>query len=345
VDSTDVTAARRYTRIKTITLPGEPLSKFDIGWVDDLSRNYYLADRSNSRVVVVNVDRAEYSHSLGAGRFTGAAGSSATSGPNGVAVLPAAREVWAGDGDSTVKIIDIDSGDLIGSVHTGGTQRVDELAYDEADGIVLVANDKEPIPFVTMISTQPGHEVLGKIEFPRATRGLHQPVWSSVTGLFYLPVTEVDGQRSIGEITAIDPRRMEVTATYPVTECQPAGLSMGPDQQLCIGCSKAAVVAGFAPRSLIMDVRTGEVLATIKDVGGSDEVWYNTGSGHYYLAAAAMTGGPVLGIIDAKTLTWVENVPTAEDSHSVAADARTNRVFVPVIPGIDAPQGGVAVYE
>jgi DNA-binding beta-propeller fold protein YncE len=340
-----VTAAGRYALIKTITLPGQPLSKFDIGWVDDLSRSYYLADRSNCRVVVVNVDRAEYSNSLGAGRFTGAAESSAKSGPNGVAVLPAAHEVWAGDGDSTVKIIDIDSGDLIDNIQTGGTQRVDELAYDEVDEIVLVANDKEPIPFVTMISARPGHEVLGKIEFPRASKGLHQPVWSSTTGRFYLPVTEVDGQRSVGEITAIDPRRMQITATYPVTECQPAGLSMGPDQQLCIGCSKAAVVAGFAPRSLIMDVRTGELLATIKDVGGSDEVWYNPGTGHYYLAAAGMTGGPVLGIIDASSLTWVENVPTAEDSHSVAADARTNRVFVPVIPGTDAPNGGIAVYE
>lgn len=50
------------------------------------------------------------------------------------------------------------------------------------------------------------------------------------------------------------------------------------------------------------------------------------------------------GIIDAKTLTWLQDMSTAEDSHSVDDDARINRVFVPVIPGLVAPSG-VAVYE
>ncbi|MGH7860975.1 MAG: YncE family protein, partial [Candidatus Dormibacteraceae bacterium] len=214
----------------------------------------------------------------------------------------------------------------------------------DQDGVVLVANDQETTPFATLISTAPGHKILAKIEFPRATNGLHQPVWDPATKHFYLPVTEVDGNKATGEIAAIDPVSMKVVANHPVSECQPAGLTVGPDGQLCIGCSKGAIAAGFAPRSLIMDLRTGSVLSTLTEVGGSDEVWYNPGDKRYYLAASAMTGGPVLGVVDAERRTWVANLPTAEDAHSVAVDPRTNRVFVPVTPSPDAPNGGVAVF-
>jgi hypothetical protein len=332
-------------RVRTISLPGLPLDKFDIGWVDDESRRYYLADRSNARVVVVDVDTLEYSHSLCQGAFTGAKATGATSGPNGVLAIAGLSQVWAGDGDSTVKVIDLAKRSLIDAINTGGTYRVDELAYDDEDGIVLVANDKEKVPFATLISASPDHEILGKIPFPRASNGLHQPVWDSGTKLFYLPITEVDGIKSRGEIAAIDPRTLKVAANYPVSECQPAGLTVGPHDQLCIGCSAAAVTAGFAPRTLIMDIRTGSIIATIMNSGGSDEVWYNAGDDHYYLAAAGMTGGPVLGVIHAEVLEWIENIPTGVNAHSVAADRRTNRVFVPVGPEPGFPQGGIAVFE
>jgi hypothetical protein len=130
-----------------------------------------------------------------------------------------------------------------------------------------------------------------------------------------------------------------------VLNCQPAGLAIGPWSELCIGCSGAAIKAGFAPKSLIMKLNSGEIVGTVNEVGGSDEVWYNPSLNHYYLAAAAMTGGAVLGVVDAKTHRWIQNIPTAPEAHSVAADARTNRVFVPVIPSQDAPAGGVAVFE
>ncbi|HEX6548054.1 MAG TPA: cytochrome C nitrite reductase, partial [Candidatus Dormibacteraeota bacterium] len=307
----------RYVRIKTIELPGNPLLKFDIGWVDDQSRAYYLADRSNARVTVIDADRLEYSHGLAEGSFAGAAETGATSGPNGVAVLADRQEVWAGDGDSTLKVIEIGSRQLAATIATGGQKRVDELAYDPENGVVLAANDQEPVPFATITAVE-SREIVARVEFPRATNGLHQPVWDPSTRLFYVPVTEVDGNKATGEIAAVDASG-RVVAEYPVSECQPAGLTTGPEGELCIACSKAAIVAGFAPRSLIMDLKTGEVIARVDEVGGTDEVWYNPSLGHYYFAAAAMVGGPVLGVVDAKARRWIENIPTAPDAHSVAA--------------------------
>ena len=330
--------------IKTVELPGKPLIKFDIGWVDADTRRYYLADRSNARITVLDVDSLEYMSGLAEGLFTGVPPSGgATAGPNGVLVLPDLQQAWAGDGDSTVKIVDVKSGELIASVHTGGVNRVDELAYD-GSGVVLVANDQEEVPFATLISTEPDHRIIAKLPFPRATNGLHQPAWDPGTELFYLPVTEVDGNKATGEIAAIN-RSGELVASHPVTECQPAGLTVGPDGDLCIGCSKNAVAAGFKARTLIMKPGTGEILATVMEVGGSDEVWYNAGDDKYYAAASGMPDGPVLGVIDAGTRRWLENVPTAPDAHSVAVDSRTNRIFVPVTPTEAHPKGGIAVFE
>src|SRR5271157_5629254 len=36
--------------LATIAIPGEPLSVFDVGWVDPQSRRFFLADQSNAGV-------------------------------------------------------------------------------------------------------------------------------------------------------------------------------------------------------------------------------------------------------------------------------------------------------
>jgi len=46
-----------------------------------------------------------------------------------------------------------------------------------------------------------------------------------------------------------------------------------------------------------------------------------------------MPNGPVMGVIDAATNTWLVNVPTNTNSHSVAVDPSTNHAFVPMQAG------------
>jgi hypothetical protein len=71
----------------------------------------------------------------------------------------------------------------------------------------------------------------------------------------------------------------------------------------------------------------------ITNVGGVDEVWYNSGDNRYYLAGRDMPTGPVLGVIDAKTNQWLVNVSTGANSHSIAVDPNTNHAFVPLQSG------------
>ncbi|HJS85288.1 MAG TPA: hypothetical protein VJ779_07490, partial [Acetobacteraceae bacterium] len=291
----------------------------------------------------------------------------ALSGPDGVVVVDS-KEVWAGDGDSTAKVIDIARFQIVDTISTGGKFRVDEMAYDPRDHIIAVANNADTPPFVTLIDTQ-SRAILGKITFdgtngtPDATNtGVEQPKWSPATGLFYISVPQFGpADPTLGAISAIDPHSLSVVANFPVSNCTPAGLALGPDYQALIGCSASF---GTAPnvltQSVVIDIRNGGVRASIPQVGGSDEVWYDRGTRHYYLAARNNEDAngkivPVLGTIDALTSEFDGNVPTSTSAHSVAADPVSHHVFVPIgfpaagaldptNPCPDVTRGCIAVY-
>jgi DNA-binding beta-propeller fold protein YncE len=127
----------------------------------------------------------------------------------------------------------------------------------------------------------------------------------------------------------------------------PAGLAVGPEGRLLLGCSDDAVASGFPAQSLVMDARSGKIIATVDKVGGSDEVGYDKKLGNYYLAAAKNPGGPVLGVVDARTNEWIANLPSGQHAHSVAADPKSGRVFVAIEAhkgSADCSTGCIAVY-
>jgi len=323
----DNTAAT-YHQIALISIPGSPLTSFDISFVERSSQTYYLADRSNKAVDIINA--ASNTFETRVAGFVGFTGNNDTSGPNGVVVVHDRDEVWAGDGDSTVKVIDLRTDSIVKSISTGGTARADELAYDQRDKLILVANDADTPPFATLIDTQT-RTIVAKITFDDATAGLEQPVWDPETQLFYMSVPQTIADTG-GAAAVIDPRTRSRVGLFAVQNCEPAGLALGPNQHLLLGCGDPTAVQ-------VMDARTGAVVATISQVSGADEVWYNPGDKHYYVAARNNPTGPVLGIIDAMTDTWIQNVPTGVGAHSVAANPINDEIFVP-LRGM-----GVGVYH
>jgi len=355
-----------------VAVPDKPLTAFDISWVDASRRRYYLADRSNAGVDVVDTRTNQFVRRLQAG-FAGAdPRGNDFSGPNGVVVIHTtdslekdrdsdgdergsrARvdELWAGDGpqvlnpgeaaQSSVKVFDLSSNPpvLVATVPTGGERRSDEIAFDSRDHLIAVVNNADDPPFLSLISTTPPRKVKAKITFApgnpgfpfknTVTGGLEQPLWVERTGRLYVSVPELDGDSTKGAVAQIDPVGSNgsgptVTALFPVSDCSPAGLTLGPGLRILVGCADPS-------RSIILDAKTGAVLKTILDVGGSDEVWFNPGDEHYYLAARNDPSGPSLGIIDAGKNAFIAKVPTAFNAHSLAADQRNNHVFVPLTP-------------
>jgi DNA-binding beta-propeller fold protein YncE len=257
------------------------------------------------------------------------------------------RQIWAGDGDSSIRIIDTRTRKVVGAIPTGGKGRVDDLAYDGHDHLVIAVNNANRPPFVTFVSTLGTHQLEGRIMLAQATDGLEQPVWDSTYDLVYLAVPELHGATAQGGIAVIDAHTRKLLRMIHVQECVPAGLALGPDEHLLVGCSDDAVAAGFPAKSLILDLRSDKVVRTIREVGGSDEVWFDKRQGRYYLAAVANPGGPVLGVIDARNDRWLANLPTGPHAHSVAADPADGQVFVPIAAANAAGQcrsGCIAVF-
>ena len=163
----------------------------------------------------------------------------------------------------------------------------------------------------------------------------------------------------------IDPKTLKVIRTFLVKDCSPAGLALGPNHEALLGCS-AAFGTPAATQSLIIDITStdvtinGAVVATVP-IGGSDQVWYDPGTQHYFLAARANVEAgslvPILGSIDAVSHQTDIDIVSSTTSHSVAADQNSHLVFLPagfVPPGSPAgtdpfnpcPQTGcIAVYR
>jgi hypothetical protein len=144
-----------------------------------------------------------------------------------------------------------------------------------------------------------------------------------------------------------------VTNVVPVYNCMPAGLVQGPGHDFLVGCGGHDGVQ-FPPLLIIFDgtcTSSAACLASeikIDQSGGTDEVWYNPGDNRYYTAGRDMPNGPIMGVVDAGTRTWLVNVSTGSNSHSITVNQFTNQIFVPTqagsLCGTQSANGCIAVY-
>jgi hypothetical protein len=311
---------------------------FDISWVDNSTQKYYLADRTNNAIDLVDAATDTFLGFIGRGHYTGSRPCSSRpkdlrhcSGPNGVTTDDLGH-VWAGDGVGD--IIEANATRpgtaILRKVPTGGKFRVDELAYDPPDRILMASSDGDSPPFLTFISVTDG-SILGQYKYPAGQEGMEQPVWNAETGRFY---QNVPGSRN--RIDVFDPHKLpNPVASFPV-DCKGgvldltlSGLAVGPKGRLMTVCGS---VGGAS-----IDPRTGRVQKTIPQVGDADEVWFDPGSNRYYFAHTVVGVNPhspgrgAVGVVDAATETFVTDIPfEGSGIHSVAVNARNRHIFVPV---------------
>jgi len=92
------------------------------------------------------------------------------------------------------------------------------------------------------------------------------------------------------------------------------------------------VGCGVASQSILLDPNANGGNGSTKSfpqVSGEDMVWFDSTTDRFFLAARLNPGGPVLGIIDGLTESFLENVRTTPGDHSVAVDPVSGEVFVP----------------
>jgi hypothetical protein len=359
--------------LTAVQIPGNPLRSYDISWVNPHRAEYYLADRSNSGIDIIDTRTLTFKRTLGKGLFTGVklngAGTAVNndiSGPDGV--VTHGRWVYAGDGDSTLKVLDLDAPDasaLKQTLSTGGTTRVDEMALTTDGELLLTVNNAEDPPYANLFMANGDHNhssvqevtkiTISATVFP-GTPAIEQPTWDPKTKRFYVSVpilgkpggcgaATCDGGLMVIDPTTVTPGSMVLGAFDPATntgvvalsDCGPNGATVGPNDNLMLGCTQANNPAN---RSTLVINATTKHFTHVNGIVGSDEVWFNKGDGRYYTgsnrncksatqcSAAAADQAAVLGVIDG-TSVLIETIPQSSGSHSVAADSKHNLIFVP----------------
>ncbi|HLH97363.1 MAG TPA: hypothetical protein VKW08_19805 [Xanthobacteraceae bacterium] len=340
--------AAELRQIGTISIPGQPLNSFDISFIDQSTGLYYLADRSNKGIDIIDTKKGTF-----VGRAEGAVGpvmkkdgtccNNDHSGPNGV--LVAGKDIWVGDGDSTVKVYDAKTLKLLDTIKTGGEARADELGYDPKDGIIAIANNADEPPFLSFISTKPGHKILGKLVEEHFSDGMEQTMYNPEDGLFYTDIPEMDKDKTKGGLLVTDPKTAKQLKIIPVDSCVPHGIAFGKGGNVFLGCN--ANGKGVPAKLVVVNWKSGKTVAEIPGVGGSDESAADLKNERYYSALNGNPDGPILSVVDAKTNKLTQKIPTGPGAHSVAVNEQTGRVYVPIAVEAGPLKGGcgcIAVY-
>jgi len=385
---------------------------FDISFVDQSDGTYYLADRSNKAVdalfaeSIVKQIVPNNGHAAFAG-ISPPAFSTATAGPNGV--VAAFPWLFVTDAPSRVLSFDLRQNPplTVSEVTTlpGEPTRADELAYDPKDGLILAINNASTPPVATLVSVNQTTGALAVVKNifldtarsgVDAQNGAEQPVWDPGTQKFFLSIPQLGPNPTQGAVIRISITGT-VEATYLIDFCSPAGLALGPKEDLLVGCNTIWATDGSlwtgnadrnthtaAPQLVVLNAKMGSIEANVLGAGVVDEVWFNKGDNHYYAASSGSnlapnalfparppvgtaTAAPVnisqgaatLDVIDALSETLDQRVPTlnvpadpagshpAGTAHSVAADADTNHVFVPIAANNAVPNcltGCITIY-
>ncbi len=97
---------------------------------------------------------------------------------------------------------------------------------------------------------------------------------------------EFDHDAKKNGVAVISPKG-KLVKTLPVEGCHPNGLVFGPNQNFLLGCS-ANGKEGMPPIFVVMNAKSGKVVATIADAGGADEVAYSREWSVYPVRRASM---------------------------------------------------------
>jgi hypothetical protein len=369
--------ASGHTRCLTaILIPGKALQSFDISWVDPKTSRYYLSDRANAAIDVIDTSTLTFMRQLGGfvGIKLNAAGTAidnSHSGPDGV--TSHGRWLYAGDGNSTLKVFDLlvpTAGALKQSISTFGSTRVDEMALTTDGKLLLAVNNAEDPPYGTLFAANgdaatSNVTIITKVTIDPAILpsgfglGFEQSVWDPQTQRFYASLPTIAnnppgcvfsgaGTPCSGGMVVIDPTILASplavlgafdpaanVGVVPLNNCGPNGIALGTHGNLMEGCTPGNDPSNTG--TLIINGVTKNY-ATVANITGSDEVWFNAGDDRYYLGASKaplptgskLGSGAVLGIVNDSSV-LVKTIPESSGSHSVAADEKRNLIFVPQV--------------
>jgi hypothetical protein len=313
----------------TIVVPGISSAvsySFDLGAVDAAAQRYYVTDRTNKSVDVVDTSSlkviAQQQNGY-AGCFansgapspnclavSGSAVNNDASGPDGLDVV--GNNLFVGDVNS-LKVVNKTTGALVKTIGIGGTSklRADEGCYDAVDNIYAISSPGEDPPFMTVVDAA-NFNVLATVYFQ--SKGLEACVYDPTSKNFFVnndgSAAHPRGELSGYSAATFNALKATATATGPGTQYNFPGAAL-----TGLGASPGAAFPGTT---------------VAYDLGACDPTGLAIGPGNDIGSMCRQgTVGETLTfeILDRTSGTLLKTVP-AGGGDQITYDAGTNKWFL-----------------
>jgi DNA-binding beta-propeller fold protein YncE len=296
------------------------IEKFDIK--GDGGTDYVTADSATGRVFV-----SRGTHMM---VVEGATGKVLGDIPNTPGVHGAAIATKAGHGfttnggDSTVMMFDLKTLAEIKriKVSQGG---LDGIMYDEPDDKIILTNHSRPAGTLTALDPKTG-DIVATVELED-----NSPEGAAADGKGQI---FVNNERK-NTIQVIDTKTWKAVASWPLAPCDgPTGIAYDKaSDRIFSGCNETSVV---------VDPRTGKVVATIKNGTRVDALGWDPGRKLIYIPNGGQGNVTVVHQDSPDRYTVVDTVTTFPGAKTICVDTATHNVYLFQPERGPAPAAGAA---
>ena len=248
---------------------------------------------------------------------------------HGIALAPKSGHGFVTSaGDSTVTMFDLTSLAVIKKIPipTGG---LDGVMYDDFSDRIILTNHSRPIGTVVAIDPKSG-VIVSTVQLED-----NSPEGAASDGKGKIFVNN----EGTSTIQVIDERTMKVLASWPLAPCDgPTGIAYDrANDRIFSGCGKTSVV---------LDARTGKVVATIANGDGVDALGWDPVQKLIYIPAGRDSNVTVVHQDSPDKYSVVATVPTMRGAKTISVDTQKHVAYLfqpeygPLPPGTPPPQPG-----
>jgi DNA-binding beta-propeller fold protein YncE len=282
-----------YAKVAEIQIGGAP--NFDYLNVDSAAHRLYVSHGAEI-VVIDTTTRAVV------GRIA------ETPGVHGIALAPALGRGFTSNGtEGKVSIVDLKTLQTIGKVDTA--PRPDAILFDPGKQEVYAFNASGSATVIdaakgTVVATIP---LDGKPETGQADPAL---------GRVFV---NIESGNKGGTIAVIDVQTHTVVANWPVAPAiEPTGLALD--------SATHRLFSGGGPSVVMLDAKTGKVLADGKICGGTDATWFDPGT---KMVFSSCSDGHISSFKESgDSLVPAQTIETERGARTMAVDPATHMIYV-----------------
>ena len=282
----------QYSKIGEIHIGGTVVG-FDYLNIDSAAKRLYVTNSTS--VVVIDLAKNEVIGRIAAGVRV-----------HGIALPGNGRGYISNGSDNNVSIVDLKTFQTISKVETGANP--DAILYEPKNKEIYALNH-------TGASVTAFDAMTGKVNATIPLSGTAETGQADpVLGRVFVNIEDKN------LVDVIDVATHKLVASWPVAPAEgPTGLA--------IDLATHRLFVGGGPNTVMIDAKTGKVIANMPICSGTDATWFDPGTKMVFSSCGG--GGSITaGKVEGDKLTVVQTISTVRGARTMALDPATHNLYV-----------------